>query len=183
MTKPNRMMAYFFPLLFCAALLLLQSSVSPVSAQETPDPTKVTSTYDQSKNLTEIEFSQLPMKGNNEQSVFLSVTASYKGQKPKPPEEVLFILSVISQQRYRYPDVLSMQVFVEGKKVSDVLMLNLDKRPLEESYLETIGTRMKYKVFQQLIKASSAELQLQNLKLALDASHLDKLRELDARLH
>ena len=182
MTKPTRMIAFFYALLFCAALLL-QSSVPPVSAQETPDPTKVTSTYDQGKNLTEIEFSQLPMKGNNEQSVFLSITALYEGRKAKPPEEVLFILSVISQQRYRYPDVMSMQVLVEGKKVSDVLMLNLDKRPLEDRYLETIGTRMKYKVFQQLIKASSAELQMQNLKLPLDASHLDKLRELDGRLH
>ena len=170
-------------LLCCSALVSTMVGESKSKVQDDADAAKVNSRYDQKKDETEVEFRQLPLKGNDTQRIFLSVSASYKGQKPKRPEDVIFIVSVLSQQSYRYPDVLAMQVLIEGKKAGEVVMINLDKRRAEEDYLETIGTRMKYDLFQRLLKASSAELHLANLTLPLEAAHLAKLRELDAMLH
>ncbi len=144
---------------------------------------KVASKYDKSKDETTVEVRQLSLTGNETQKVVLSVSASYKGQKPKEPEDIIVIISVLSSGGYRYPDMMAMQVLIDGKKASDVLMLNLDKRKADDEYLETIGTRMKYDLFKRLLKASSAELQLQNLRLPLDETLLVKLREMDALLH
>jgi len=152
-------------------------------AQDPPESGKVASKYDKSKDETTVEVRQLSLTGNETQKVVLSVSASYKGQKPKEPEDIIVIISVLSSGGYRYPDMMAMQVLIDGKKASDVLMLNLDKRKAEDEYLETIGTRMKYDLFKRLLKASSAELQLQNLRLPLDETLLVKLREVDALLH
>ena len=170
----------------CAAVMLLmareRSAALQSDAQDQSEITKVDSRYDKGKDETTVEFSQLALRGNETQRIFLSVSASYKGQKPKEPDDVIVIVSVLSSGSYRYPDVMAMQVLVDGKKLSDVLMINLDKRKADDDYLETIGTRMKYDQFKRLLKASAAEFQLQDLRLPITDAHLAKLRELDALL-
>lgn len=182
------------PLLYLCIVFLFGVSSLPLAAaegrtpgrvsfQENDDAAKVKSTYDKTKDETTVEFRQLPLKGNDAQRVFLSVSASYKGQKPKQPEDVILIISVLSSDGYHYPDIMAMQVLVDGQKVSETPMLNLDKRRADNDYLETIGTRMKYSLFQKLLKSASAELRLANLNPPLEATHVAKLRELDALLH
>jgi hypothetical protein len=172
---------------FCGAVAMLlatqQLGAAQSEAQDEPESGKVTSKYDKSKDETTVEVRLLQLRGNETQKVVLSVSASYKGQKPKEPEDIIVIISVFSSGSYRYPDMMAMQVLIDGKKVSDVLMLNLDKRKSDDDYLETLGTRMKYNLFKRLLKAPSAELQLQNLRLPLDETQMGKLREVDALLH
>jgi hypothetical protein len=172
-----------FLLATCQWVVALTGGAALQGNGQDQESAKVESKYDQGKDETTVEFGRLALRGNETQRVFLSVSASYQGQKPKEPNDVILIISVLSSGGYRYPDMMAMQVLVDGKKSSEVLMLNLDKRKAEEDYLETIGTRMKYGQFKRLFQAKSAELQLQNLKLPLDETHLAKLRELDARFH
>lgn len=153
------------------------------NGQDQTDLGKVESEYDKGKDETTVEFKALSLPGNETQRVLLSVSGSYPGQKPKEPDVVILIISVLSSGGFRYPDIMAMKVVVDGKKSSEVVMLNLDKRTTEGDYLETIGTRMKYEQFKRLLKAKSAEFQLQNLLLPLSETHLAKLRELDARFH
>jgi hypothetical protein len=179
-------------MILCAAVLggLAYSTVTVTelvsvraNVQDKNDDAKINSTYDKQKNETELKFSMWPLGRNDTQRVLLGMSASYKGQTPKPPDDVIFILQVLSQDNYHYPDAMAMQVVIGGKKVSDVLMVNFDKRRLDEDYLETIGTRMKYDLFQRLLKGPSPELRVGSLTLPLDATHLTKLREFDALLH
>lgn len=169
-------------LVLCIASLFC----APVMAQEktgTDDEVKIETKYDRAKDETTVEFTQLQIAQSAEQVVFLSVSAIYPGQKPKKLEDIIFVISVVSTKGYRYPDVMAMQGTADGKKLPDILMLNLDKRRMGEDYLETIGTRMKYEVFKRLTQARTAELRLQNLTLQLNESQIAKMRELEALLH
>ena len=179
-------------MILCAAVLcgLAYSMVTVTElasvrakVQDKTDDAKINSTYDKQKNETELKFSMWPLGSNGTQRVLLGMSASYKGQTPKPPDDVIFILQVLAKDNYHYPDAMAMQVVIGGKKVSDVLIVNFDKRRLDDDYLETIGTRMKYDLFQRLLKGPAPELRLGSLTLPLEATHLTKLREFDALLH
>lgn len=186
-------MKHLFSLLFAAFLGCASLSVCPAQGRvgtaavrdsSDDEEAKVTSTYNEEKNETTVEFRMLGVATAGDQRVLLSVSASYAGRKPRSePEDVVFILSVASPGGYRYPDIMSMKVMADGKRLPEVLMLNLDKRRLEEDYLETIGTRMKYDIFKQLSKSKTVELTLKDLSLKLDETRIAKLKELDALLH
>ena len=153
------------------------------------DSTKVASTFDAGKNETTVEFKFLPVANTATEKVILSVSSSYKGkQKPgKPPEDVILILSIVSTKSGRFPDMMAMDVTADGKKLSQVLILDLDKRRLtgqdEYDYLDTLGTRMKYDVFKKLMNAKSVTLGLPGLTLQLGETHAARMRELDALIH
>jgi hypothetical protein len=179
---------------FCAVCLCVglpavtnaqaKTSTPPAAESGAQNVAKVEAKYDKEKNETTVELQQLDIAGSQTQKVLLSVSASYAGQKPKqPPEDIIFIVSVISAQGYKYPDMMALQVTADGKKLPEVLMLNLDKRRLDEDYLETIGTRMKYEIFKRLTQAQAVELRLPNLTLQLNETQIAKLRELEGLLH
>lgn len=168
--------------LLCAPVMAQDKTNAAAAGEEV----KIESNYDKAKDETTIEFTQLRITSSDEQQVLLSVSAVYPGHKLKKPEDVkdiIFILSVISTRAYRYPDIMAMQVTADGKKLPELLMLNLDKRRMDEDYLETIGTRMKYEIFKRLTQAKTVELRLHTLTLKLDESQITKLRELEALLH
>jgi hypothetical protein len=183
----KRLMPGLFAALSCCMIVL------PVAAQDKPtstastaarnmsdDQTKVKSTYDEAKNETTVEFRQVALASNETQRVFLSVSATYAGKTPPSQlEDVIFIISVVSPERYQYPDMMAMKVSTDGNKLPEVLMLNLDKRPFNPGYLETIGTRMKLEVFKRLAQAKSVDLQLHDLKLRLNETEIAKLREIE----
>lgn len=172
--------------IFCLPVLALDKPGADASSSsdQASDEIKVETKYDKAKDETTVEFRQMEIAHSAEQQVFLSVSSTYKGQKPKKqPDDIVVIVSVVSARGYRYPDMMAMQVAADGKKLPQVLMLNLDKRQLGEDYLETIGTRMKYEVFKHLTESKNVVLQLQNLTLQLDEAQITKLRELEALLH
>lgn len=188
-------------LFLCAASLLQthaltsraqSASGTPAQTETKPvfdDAVKVTSTFDESKNETSVEFKLLSVANTATEKVVISVSSNYKGrQKPdKPPEDVILILSIASTKSGRFPEMMSMDVTADGKKLSQVLMLDLDKRRLsgedEYDYLDTLGTRMKYEVFKKLMNAKSVTLGLPGLTLQLGEIHAAKMRELDALIH
>ena len=160
------------------------STAPPTEQNISTEDAKITSKYDAAKNETTVEFGMLGLADTGKQRILLSVSATYAGQKPKKqPEDIVFILSIASTQGYRYPDAMAMQITADGKKLPQVLMLNLDKRRLDEDYLETIGTRMKYEIFKRLTQANTIELQLHDLTLQFDKTQIAKMRELEELLH
>ena len=173
--------------LFCTSVIAqdkTNAATGSGASDVATDEIKVESKYDKSKDETTVEFTKLEIAHSAEQQVFLSVTATYKGLKPKQqPEDIIVIISVVSAHGYKYPDIMAMQVVADGKKLEQVLMLNLDKRRMYEDYLETIGTRMKYEIFKRMTQAKIVELRLQDLTLQLDEAQIAKLRELETLLH
>jgi hypothetical protein len=166
---------------FCAPVIA-QDKTNAADSVVTSDEGKIESKYDKAKDETTVEFTQLEIAHSAEQQVFLSVSATYPGQKPKKPEDIVVVISVASTQGYKYPDIMTMQVTADGKKLPEVLMLNLDKRRMGEDYLETIGTRMKYEIFKRLTQAKTIELRLHGLTLQLNESQITTLRQLEALL-
>src|SRR5215216_4271900 len=158
--------------LACAPVIAQDKANAPASAPASgveDDEVKVESEYDKAKDETTVEFTKLKLAQATSRQVFLSVSATYAGRKPKrQPEDVTFIVSVVSAQGYKYPDMMGMQSVADGKKLPAVLMLNLDKRRLGEDYLETIGTRMKYEILKRLAQAKTVELRLHDLTIQLD---------------
>ena len=152
------------------------------SAKKTDTKTQITTEYDRSKNQTKIEIELLEFANTAPGTAFVSISTTFPGEKlKKQPEDVVFILSLLSTGGYKYSDIIQMKVTADGVKVSDaVVMLNLDKRRADQDYLETIATRMKYDVFKQITQAKSVELQLENTKLQLNAAQLKKLSEFEA---
>ena len=173
--------------LFCAPVTAQDKTTATATSAASDiasDEVKIESKYDKAKGETTVEFNKLEISHSAAQQVFLSVSATYPGQKPnQQPEDIIFILSIASAQGYKYPDMMAMQVAADGKKLREVLMLNLDKRRMEEDYLETIGTRMKYESFKRLAQAKTVELRLHGLTLQLNEAQITKLRELEALLH
>jgi hypothetical protein len=159
-------------------------AVAPATSDEKDDEVNIKTKYDKSKDETTVEFTKLEITHSAEQQIFLSVSATFEGQKPKKqPEDIIVILSVASAHGYKYPDIMKMQVAADGKKLPEILMLNLDKRRMGEEYLETIATRMKYEIFKRMSQAKTIELKLQDLTLQLNEAQITKLRELEALLH
>lgn len=177
----HSVLVLFIACLLCAPATAQEKGGAPAS-DGAGDGVKIETKYDRAKDETTVEFTQLQIAQSAEQIVFLSVSANYAGQKPKKPEDIIFVISVASTKGYRYPDVMVMQGTADGKKLPDTLMLNLDKRRMGDDYLETIGTRMKYEVFKRLTQSRTVELRLQNLTLQLNEAQVAKMRELEASL-
>jgi hypothetical protein len=162
----------------------IQNADSKVSTADA----KVTSSYDEAKNQTIVEFRMLGIANTQTERVVLSVSATYQGRKPeKLPDDVIFILSIASTKDNRFPKTMMMEITADGKELPQVLMLNANKRRLSEedkrNYLETLVTRMKYEIFKQLMQAKSVILKLPDLTLQLDETRMAKMKELDNLLH
>ncbi len=180
-------MKYLILVMVCGALvtpgLAQEKAAAPVTQKPSRQSVAVTTTFDEAKNRTSVEFKQLEIAHSGPEQAFLSVAVVYSGRKlTSPPEVVFFIISVISEGGYKYPDTLQMKVSVDSANLPDVLMANLDKRSAEPGYLETIGTRMSFEVYRRLARAKSIKLQLHDLNLTLGETHIMKLRELEASL-
>src|SRR5262245_21479935 len=154
-------------LIFVALVSIALFRPHPDVRAQDPPTVKVESTYDQTKDETTVEFRTLMLQETETPKVVLNISASYPGRKAKAPEDLIFVIQVLSTAGYRYPDTMTMRVSAEGRKLSDVLMINLDKRRADESYLESIGTRMQYDLFKQLLKLTSVQLELKDLKLSM----------------
>jgi hypothetical protein len=174
------------------AFALLLSSYFAISAQEpaassqaageSSGPT-IETKFDSAKNETTVGFRMLQITGSETQKLLISVQATYATQTPKDhPDDVVFIISALNTA-YRYPDVNRLNITVDGKRLDPVLLLNLDKRPAEPLFLETLGTRMKYDVFMKLTKGKSVQLEFSETSFALRDSDLALLAKLADLLH
>ena len=179
-------MKRFLHIIFLATLFLSGGTflTHAQGPQNTDDGAgKVTTSYDEAKNETEIELKRLFISQTDDRIILLNVSSSFSGKKlKKRPKDVIFIIQTVSVGAYQYPDTMALKIKADGKNLSDILMLNLDKRSLDERFLETIGTRMKYKVFKRLAGAETVELKLHNTDIKLDKTHLAKLNEFEKAL-
>jgi len=84
---------------------------------------------------------------------------------------------------YRFPDINQLTITCDGKRLAPILLLNLDKRPAEPLFLETLGTRMNYDVFMKVAKARSVQMEFADTSFTLSDSHLALLGELADLIH
>lgn len=169
-------------------LALFAVYVSAGAAQEKPETTskigEIETNYDAAKNETTVGFQQLVVADSPAERLYLSVEGTYATRTPKNhPDDIIFIISALSPNSYRYPNTMSLNINADGKQLPQVLMLNLDKRRAETSYLETIGTRMKYDIFLKIAQAKKVEMRLNETSITLTPQHLQKMRELSGLLH
>jgi len=184
-------MKHFSALAF-AALLIFAFCISGFSqsaggkqpsssdSKEYTDDLEVTSSFDKTKNETTLEFRMMGIANTQPQKILLSASVKYAGEKLKEqPEDIVFIISVASPGSYKYPDIMKLKIKADGKNLPEVVILNLDKRKLNETeYLETIGTRMKYDVFKKISEAKSVEMQFENTKFQLTEGNIKRFAEL-----
>lgn len=163
------------------------------SAGQEPAPTaqaalqrtqpKVEKKFDSAKNQTTVGFQMLQIKGTETEKLIISAEATYATESPKNhPEDVLFIISSLNPS-YRYPDINKLTITCDGKRLAPILLLNLDKRPAEPLFLETLGTRMNYDVFMKVAKARSVQMEFADTSFTLSDSHLALLGELADLIH
>jgi len=175
------------------ASALIASVCLVTSAGQEPGPSaqarlqgtqpKVEKKFDSAKNETTVGFQMMLIRGTETEKLVITAEATYATESPKKhPEDVLFIISALSTS-YRYPDINQLTITCDGKRLSPILLLNLDKRPAEPLFLETLGTRMKYDVFMQLAKAKSVQMEFADTSFALTDSHLALLGELADLIH
>jgi hypothetical protein len=163
------------------------------SAGQEPAPTaqaalqrtqpKVEKKFDSAKKQTTVGFQMLQIKGTETEKLVISAEATYATESPKNhPEDVLFIISSLNTS-YRYPDINKLTITCDGKRLAPILLLNLDKRPAEPLFLETLGTRMNYDVFMKVAKARSVQMELAATSFTLSDSRLALLGELADLIH
>lgn len=159
-----------------------EPTLSPQTSTRSAGP-KVEKKFDSAKNETTVGVRMLQVTGTETQKIVITAEATYATDSPKKhPEDVLFIISALNTS-YRYPTVNSLLITCDGKRLAPVLLLNLDKRPAEPLFLETLGTRMKYEVFMKLAKAKSVQMEFADTSFALADSHLALFGELADLLH
>ena len=183
----KRFTALASALLLTFAFCLSAFSQSPGSARggspatkTSVDDSEVSSTFDKNKNETKLEFGLLEIGGVSPQRLLLSASTTFPGEKIRSqPKDIIFIISVVSPGGYKYPDIMKLKVKADGKDLPETVILNLDKRQLDESqFAETIGTRMKYEVFQKISQAKTVEMQFENTKFQLTSDHLRRFADL-----
>jgi hypothetical protein len=177
----------------CVMASAFLASVCLATAAQEPGPSmlarlqgaqpKVEKKFDKARNETTVGFQMLLIRGNETEKLVISAEATYATESPKQhPEDVVFIISALNTS-YRYPDINQLTITCDGKRLSPIVLLNLDKRPAEPLFLETLGTRMQYDVFMKLAKARSVQMEFADTSFALTDSHLSLLRELADLMH
>jgi hypothetical protein len=164
-------------------LAQVQPTASQSGEHTDGNSSRIETKFDSTKNQTTVELKG-QIIGTATEKLWISVDGTYATQTPKKhPEDVVFIISAMNKTGYRFPDINSLIITIDGKRLGPVLLLNLDKRASGEDYLETLGTRMKYDVFMQLVKGKKAEKQFGKLSFELDEQQLAKLKQVADLLH
>jgi hypothetical protein len=164
--------------------LSLFSFVFSLTAQgvinEANEP-QVETRYNKDKDQTEVEITQIPIGVDNSKLAFLGVTAVFNGQKLSPrPDEILFIVSVITLGKYKFPQINQVKLNAEGKNFGEIVMLNLDQRKFSENeYLETIGTRMKFDIFKKFVTSKKVSFQMGDSNFEVGRSQILKLSDFE----
>ena len=178
-----------FVLNLCAAIFccFLTLTVFAQNKDGSTADAKITTSYNEAKKQTTVEFRTLGIANTKTERVVFSVSATFQGQKPeKLPEDVIFVLSIASSKENRFPKVMAMEITADGKKLPQVPMLNAGEQKLSEddkrNNLVTLVTRMKYDIFKQMMQAKSVKLELPDLTLNLDETRMTKMQELDKLL-
>lgn len=177
----------------CVIASAFLASVCFATAAQEPGPStqarlqgarpKVEKKFDSAKNETSVGFQMLLIRGTETEKLVISAEATYATESPKKhPEDVVFIISALTTS-YRYPDINQLTITCDGKRLSPIVLLNLDERPAEPLFLETLGTRMQYDVFMKLAKARTVQMEFADTSFALTDSHLALLRELADLMH
>lgn len=163
--------------------LMLFSLFFSATAQEVvnnEDEPKVETRYDKAKDETEVEIAQIPISVDNSKLAFLGVTATFKGQKISKPFDIIFIVSVVSLGKYKYPQINQVKLNSEGKSFGEIVMLNLDQRKFNENeFLETIGTRMKFDIFKKFVTAKKVNFQMGDSNFEVGQTQISKLIEFE----
>ena len=162
-----------------------QSAGAPAASSSSnvvTDEVEVTSSFDSTKNQTKLEFRMMGIANTQPQKILLSASTSFDGRQLKAtPDDIVFIISVVTPGGYKYPDVMKMKIKADGKELPEVPILNLDKRKLNQTeFLETIGTRMRYDIFKRISQAKTVELQFENTKFQLTPGNIKRFAELVA---
>ena len=164
-------------------ILCILFAAGIVAAQE-PVYGEVDSVYDEKKNSTTVGIRRLEISETDTQLIMVNLDFEFPGRKQTTrPEDLFFIVQVLSKGDYRYPDVMNTQLIVDGKAVANLRLGNLDKRKIQTSSLESIGMRLSTEVFERLARATSAELTLDKTRIVFTSSHLAKFSELAKRLN
>ncbi len=168
--------------------LILYSLVFSLTAQEVlndTDEPKVETRYDKDKDQLEVEITQLPIAVDNSKLAFLGVTAVFNGQKTiSKPDEILFIVSVVTVGKYKYPQINQVSLNSEGKNFGEITMLNLDQRKFSENeYLETIGTRMKFDIFKKFVASKKVNFQMGDSNFEVGQPQILKLIEFEKAIN
>jgi hypothetical protein len=170
-------------LLFCPALSRAQEQ-GPSSQSAEDSPTRIETKFDTAKNETTVGFKTLLVIDTKTEKLLVSAEATYATQAPKQhPEDVIFIISALNYAAYRYPDINKLTITCDGKRLPEVVLLNLDKRSGGDYFVETLGTRLNYDVYLKMAKAKSVQLQFSETSFALSDEHLAMLGKLADLLH
>jgi hypothetical protein len=167
---------------------MLLSLFFSLRAQETvnnTDEPQLENRYDQDKDETTVEITQIPIAVDNSKQAFLGVTAVFKGKTTTPkPDFVLFIVSVVTLGKYKYPEVNQVKLNSDGKSFGEIIMLNLDQRKLSQSeFLETIGSRMKFDIFKKFVAAKKVSFQMGDSNFEVGQSQISKLIEFEKTIN
>lgn len=158
--------------------LAIVSLLFSANAQENSDEPTVQTKYDQSKDETEVEMSQLSISVDKSKMALLSVSASFRGKKISTPDDIIFVVSVVSIGGYKYPKINNVKLISDGKSLGGILMLNLDQRKFSDTEsLETIGTRMRFELFKKFVEAKEITFKMGDSKFLVEQSQLLKLLE------
>jgi hypothetical protein len=141
------------PLLLLALVTFAAGSV----AAQTDAPFfsgKIDTKHDEAKNESTIEFRNIPMTGSPKYNG-LNLSVSYPGKKLSArPADVIFIVTVANASGHRYPDINSVVLQSGDTELGEIILLNLDRRAYTGTdILETLGTRMPFKIFRKLAAA------------------------------
>jgi hypothetical protein len=183
-------MKFAHRLTVAALVLFLCPVLSRVQGKETPSQSPgasqgtIKTKFDSVKNETTASFDQLLIIGTEEEKLLISVQATYATQAPKNhPEDIMFIISVLNFKSYRYPDMNTLIISADGKRLPPVPLLNLDKRAADNYFVETLGTRMKFDVFMVFAKGKNIQMQFAETSFVLKDDHLALLGKFADLLH
>ncbi|HZS49023.1 MAG TPA: hypothetical protein VFC63_28390 [Blastocatellia bacterium] len=166
-------------------LILSAQSILPAGSRAQGSDVKIETKYDGAKDTTTVGFEELMVSNTATEKLILSVEGSYSGKTApkKHPDDVVLILSCLNRNGYKYPKAMVLLITADGKQLPSVLMLNFDRQRLDEDYLETLGTRMKYDTFFATAQAKKVEMKLNDTVFSLNEQHIKKLHDLEDLLH
>jgi hypothetical protein len=160
----------------CPWLAMAQDTIAPKESSD-DDKVKIETEYNPSKDETTVSIRYMKVSEPRSDDLFLTVQASYGGHFPATAaHDVLVVLSSFSSEGFKYPHESILSVQVSGRKVEDITMTRLDFRRSGEFYLESLGVRLKYERFLEIVRADEVQMRLVTTTFTINAERLEELR-------
>lgn len=133
--------------------------------------------YDKFKNVTVVRLQpqRLYEKASPKEELDLSVEATYQGEQPAQPKEVVLLFASLAE-KWRYFEEAEVLFVIDGKRIAAGKAYATDTQPVGRSIKEKLKLVLPIERFEEIVGGKKVEMKLGPTEVQLEEKFLATLR-------